>query len=55
MTVEEHWKVCEALVAPEKRSVARVAFYAGYASALADAERYEESLAVMVVLREGKP
>lgn len=55
MTVQEHWKVYEALVAPEKRSVARVAFYAGYASALADAERYEESQAVMDALGEGKP
>ena len=55
MTVEKQWKLYEALVASEKRSVARVAFYAGYASALADAERFEESQAVMDALGEGKP
>jgi len=54
MTVEKQWKLYEALVASEKRGVARVAFFTGYASALADAERYEESQAVMDVLREGK-
>ena len=34
--------------------VARVAFFTGYASALADAERYEESQAVMDALGERK-
>ena len=36
MTVEKQWKLYEALVASEKRGVARVAFFTGYASALAD-------------------
>ena len=54
MTVEEHWKVYEALVAPEKRGVARIAFFAGYAMALHDAGRHEESQAVMDALGEGK-
>ena len=54
MTVQEYWKVYEALVAPEKRGVARVAFFAGYAMALNVAGRYEESQAVMDALREGK-
>ena len=54
MTVEEQWKVYEALVAPEDRRVARVAFFTGYASALADAERFEDAQAVIDALLEGK-
>lgn len=54
MTVGEQWNLYEALVEPEDRSVARVAFFTGYASALADAGRYEESQAVMDALGEGK-
>ena len=55
MTVEEQWKVYEAFVAPEARSVAPIAFFIGYASALADAERFvEECHAVMDALGEGK-
>ena len=54
MTVEEHWKVYEALVEPEKRGVARIAFFAGYAMALNVVGRYEESRAVMDALGEGK-
>ena len=54
MTVQEHWKVCEALVPFGDRGVARVAFFTGYASALADAERHEEAWAVIDALGEGK-
>ena len=54
MTIEKQWNLYEALVAPEDRGVARVAFFTGYASALDDAERYEESQAVMDALGEGK-
>ena len=54
MTVQEHWKVYEALVAPEKRGVARVAFFAGYGTALHDAGRHEEFQAVMDALGEEK-
>lgn len=55
MTVEEQWKLYEALVAPEQRGVARVAYFAGYAEALAAAGRHKESQAVMDALGEGKP
>ena len=55
MTAQEHWKVYEALVEPEKRGVARVAFFAGYAMALNVAGRYEEARAVMDAAGEGKP
>ena len=54
MTIEKQWNLYEALVAPEKRGVARIAFFTGYASALDDAERFEDAQAVMDALREGK-
>ena len=55
MTVEEHWNLYEALFEPEQRRVARVAFFTGYSTALADAERFvEECQAVMDALGEGK-
>ena len=55
MTVQEQWKLYEALFEPEQRRVARVAFFTGYSTALADAERFvEECQAVMDALREGK-
>lgn len=53
-TVDQYWKVYEAVVEPDQRPVARVAFFAGYAMALNVAGRYEEAHAVMDVLREGK-
>ena len=55
MTVEEEWNFYQAFVEPEKRRVARVAFFAGYVTALHDAGRHEESQAVMDALGEGKP
>ena len=55
MTVGEQWNLYEALVAPEKRGVARIAFFAGYGTALHDAGRHEEAWAVMHALVEGKP
>ena len=54
MTVQEHWKVYEALVAPEKRGVARVAFFTGYVTALDNDGRHKEASAVMDALLEGK-
>ena len=55
MTVQEQWKLYEALFEPEQRRVARVAFFAGYVTALADAERFVEDVqAVMDALREEK-
>ena len=55
MTVQEHWNLYEVFVAPEQRRVARVAFFAGYVTALDNAGRHEEAQAVMDALREGKP
>lgn len=52
MTIEKQWNLFEALVAPEQRRVARIAFFAGYGTALHDAERF--SAAVMDALGEGK-
>ena len=54
MTVEEQWNLYQELVAPEVRGVARVAFFAGYSTALYDAGRYEEAWAVVDALLEGK-
>ena len=54
MTVGEQWNLYEALVAPEHRRVAQIAFFAGYAMALNVAGRYEEARVVMDELREGK-
>ena len=54
MTVEQYWKAYEAWVTPEVRRVARVAFFAGYGTALHDAGRHEEAWAVMDALREGE-
>lgn len=54
MTIEKQWNLFEELVAPEDGSVARIAFFTGYASALALAERFEECQAVMDALGDGK-
>ena len=55
MTVQDHWKVYEALFEPEQRRVARVAFFTGYATALDNVGRYKEARAVRDALGEGKP
>ena len=55
MTVEEKWNLYQELFEPEQRRVARIAFFTGYSTALADAERFvEECQAVMDALGEGK-
>ena len=55
MTVEEEWNLYQEWVAPEKRGVARVAFFAGYVTALDNDGRHKEASAVMDALLEGKP
>lgn len=58
MTVEDKWKIFAVFVEPEKRRVARNAYFAGYAEALLAAGDLQGAQAVMDELRElreGKP
>jgi hypothetical protein len=55
MTLEDKWNIFAIFVEPEKRRLARAAYFAGYAEALAAAGDLEGSQRVMDELREGKP
>lgn len=54
MTVEDKWNILAEYVIPEYRSVARAAYFAGYAEALAAAGDLEGATKVMDELREAK-
>jgi len=54
MTVEEQWNLIAAFVEPEHRRVAQAAYFAGYAAALGDQDRFEEARAVRDQLLEIK-
>ena len=53
VTIEKQWNRYEVLVTPERRRVARIAFFAGYATALNDEGRHEEAWSVMDALHGG--
>lgn len=54
MTLEDRWNIFAVFVEPEKRHIARAAYFAGYAEALAAAGDPEGATKVMDELREGK-
>jgi hypothetical protein len=54
MTVEDKWNIFAVFVEPEVRQIARAAYFAGYAEALAAAGDLEAAAKVMDQLREGK-
>ena len=54
MTVEDKWNIFAVFVEPDKRRVARAAYFAGYAEALVAAGDLEGAQRVMDELREGK-
>ena len=55
MTLEDRWNIFAVFVEPEKRRLARAAYFAGYAEAMAAAGDLEGAQRVMDELREGKP
>ena len=55
MTLEDKWNIFAIFVEPEKRRLARAAYFAGYAEALAAAGDLDGAQRVMDELREGKP
>ena len=55
MKLEDKWKIFAVFVHPEDRRLARAAYFAGYAEALAAAGDWEGAQRVMDELREGKP
>lgn len=55
MTVEEKWLIIARFITPDKLLVARAAYFAGYAEALAAAGDLEGATKVVDELREGKP
>ena len=55
MTLAYKWNMFAAFVEPEKRHVARAAYFAGYAEALAAAGDPDGATKVLDELREGKP
>lgn len=54
MTLEDKWNIFAIFVEPEKRRLARAAYFAGYAEALATAGDLDGATKVMDELREGK-
>ena len=55
MTLTEKWNLFEKFVLPEVRQMARAAYFAECAEALAAAGDLEGAAKVMDELREGKP
>jgi len=53
-TIAYKWNMFAAFVEPEKRHLARAAFFAGYAEALVAAGDLDGATKVMDELREGK-
>jgi hypothetical protein len=54
MTLEDRWNIFAVFVEPEKRHIARAAYFAGYAEALAAAGDPYGATKVLDELREGK-
>jgi hypothetical protein len=54
MTLEDKWNIFAIFVEPEKRRLARAAYFAGYAEALVAAGDLEGATKVLDALREGK-
>ena len=54
MTLTEKWNLLEKFVSPEVRQIARAAYFAGYAEALAAAGDLEGAQRVLDELWEGK-
>lgn len=54
MTLEDKWNIFAVFVEPEVRRLARAAYFAGYAEALAAAGDLDGATKVMDELREAK-
>ena len=54
MTLEDKWNIFAIFVEPEKRRLARIAYFSGYAEALLAAGDLDGAQRVMDELREGK-
>lgn len=55
MTLEQKWNIFAVFVEPDKRRVARAAYFAGYAEALVAAGDLDGATKVMDEFREAKP